>query len=121
MSVRDLYALGHTIAGAYPYAAWVGRHLAARRPDWYERFERACPDAASLPLPQARDYAFLVFCEDQPAWRGRVVELADEFLASCEDPRFAAELDNTVGWYAHLTQLDEPDQRPSRGGEASTA
>ena len=95
--LAELRALDETVADTYPYAALLGRWLAADEPDWWLDFETADPEAATLPLAQARHYAFLAACEQ----RDDLARL-DEHLARYIDagPRHLRdELHNTVAWY----------------------
>ena len=95
--LRELRRQGETVSATYPYAALLGRWLAADEPDWWLDFETADPEASTLPLAQARHYAFLAFCE-----RRHDSDRLDERLARyiTAGPRHLHdELHNTVVWY----------------------
>lgn len=83
----------------YPYAAWVGAYLRERKPEWWAKFAEAESAAAALPLAQAADFAFMVYCEATEEFAGQLQsEICAYFAQSPQRQR--EELFNTSAFYA---------------------
>jgi acetoin utilization deacetylase AcuC-like enzyme len=93
----ELRASNETLYASYPYAARLGRELAARRPDLYREFVGADPVRSAWPSGQARAYAFLGFAE---ARRLRT-PIDDDLVAILRagPPFLRRELRNTIEWF----------------------
>jgi hypothetical protein len=96
-----LRGFGFGLCETYPYAAQLGRYLRSDQPDWWLRFETTEPELATLPLAQAREFAFLEFCESQVDW---AKELDKHLVRYFTDGQryLGSELANTVTWYRKL-------------------
>jgi hypothetical protein len=100
--LAELAELGLTVTETFPYAAELGRWLMADEPGWWRIFEITEPELATLPLAQARFFAFLEFCERQEELAVALTARLDRYLR--DGPRHLRdELANTVAWYRRQT------------------
>jgi acetoin utilization deacetylase AcuC-like enzyme len=84
-AIRRLWPLSES----YEYAAEVGLAIRLSHPGWWREFERAVP-AERNPLPQARGFAFLAWCEAHPELstvdgRAQLAEAIDAALMRSEE------------------------------------
>jgi hypothetical protein len=95
----ELRRLGETLSATYPYAAMIGRWLAADEPGLWQQFAIEQPPQAALAMAQARHYAFLAWAEADLSRRDVVDNHAARYLAE-GGRELRAELANTVAWYS---------------------
>lgn len=102
---RSLAELGLGLAQAYPWAFRLAEPVRAAHPEWWQAFCAAEPQAAELPMAQARDWAFIDFLDrslEPDEWQPFDIAVA-AYLSSAP-AALSRELDNTVEWYRQLAQ-----------------
>jgi len=85
------------LSDTYPYSFRLGRWLRLQRPEWDRGFIRDRREAASLPLAQARDHAFLHYCELHH--QKELDDLLIKDFLPTSPVYLRQEFENTVLWY----------------------
>jgi hypothetical protein len=91
--LRDLQI---PLAHVYPYTAALADHIRRSQPGWHREFADAEPLSASLPMRQARDFAFMRWCEQTLPPAVFDMHVSDAIAAG--PSHLAVELANTVAW-----------------------